>query len=201
MYLADIIGTNSAKTGKVCWYILYFNTGQRGGRVKEENAHRNPWKGRVCVLIGWKRFSMTQQLRAWRRSSELSRDWGYLLLIHEIINQVGAFFFFFFKKATVSLTNWNRGDKLLCTFGKDSVKAFSCTYVHNEEVQPTPGISEILDKAVGHPFQQHLQDEDVGEHSVGVFQNDTDGLPLLDIHVLKGLERRERWCSASHGQN
>lgn len=71
-----------------------------------------------------------------------------------------------------------------------SAKAFRCTYVHNEEVQPTPGIREILHKAIGHPFQQHLQDEDVCENPVGILQDDTDGLPLLDIHILKGLKER-----------
>lgn len=65
----------------------------------------------------------------------------------------------------------------------------SWTYIHNEEVQPTPGVGEILDETVGDPFQQHLQDKDVGENPVGVLQNDPDGLSLLDVHILKGLWR------------
>lgn len=64
----------------------------------------------------------------------------------------------------------------------------ACTYIHNEEVQPTPGISEVLDEAVGHPLQQHLQDEDVGENPISVLQNDFHRLPLFNVHVLKGLE-------------
>lgn len=67
-------------------------------------------------------------------------------------------------------------------------KVFKCTYIHNEEVQPTPGISEVLDKAVGHPFQQHLQDEDIGENSISILQDDADCLPLLNVHILKGLK-------------
>ena len=63
-----------------------------------------------------------------------------------------------------------------------------CTYIDNEEVQPTPGVSEVLDKAVGHPFEQHLQNEDVGENTISVLQNDFDRLPLLDVHILEGLE-------------
>lgn len=62
------------------------------------------------------------------------------------------------------------------------------TYIHNEEVQPTPGISEVLDEAIGHPFQQHLQDENIGENPISILQNDFDCLPLLDVHILKGLK-------------
>lgn len=62
-----------------------------------------------------------------------------------------------------------------------------CTYIHNEEVQPTPGVGEVLDEAVGHPLQQHFQDEDVGENSVCILENDAHGFPLLDVHILKGL--------------
>ena len=65
------------------------------------------------------------------------------------------------------------------------------TYINNKKVQPAPGVGEVLDKPVGHPLQQHLQDEDVGEHPVRVLQNDPDGLPLLDVHVLEGLGRGE----------
>lgn len=63
----------------------------------------------------------------------------------------------------------------------------SWTYIHNEEVQPTPGIGKVLDKTIGDPFQQHLQDEDVGENPVGILQNDPNGLPLFDVHILKRL--------------
>lgn len=71
------------------------------------------------------------------------------------------------------------------------------TYIHNEEVQPTPGVGEILDETISNPFQQHLQDEDVGEDPVGILQNDTDRLPLLDVHVLEGLWRSSKPKSAS----
>lgn len=78
------------------------------------------------------------------------------------------------------------------------------TYVHNEEVQPTPGVGEILDETISHPFQQHLQDEDVGENPIGVLQYDTNGLPLLNVHVLKGLWRTRKRRSVTvtvHGED
>ena len=64
------------------------------------------------------------------------------------------------------------------------------TYVHNEEIEPAPGIGEVLLEAIGHPLEQHLQHEDVGEHLVGILQQDLDGLPLLQVDVLEGLQTR-----------
>lgn len=65
-----------------------------------------------------------------------------------------------------------------------------CTYVHNEEVQPTPSVGEVFDETIRDPFQQHLQDEDVRENPVRVLQNDPDGFPLLNVHILKGLWKK-----------
>lgn len=66
------------------------------------------------------------------------------------------------------------------------------TYSHDEEVQPAPGIGEELDKPVGCPLEQHLQDKDVGEDLVSVFQDSANGLPLFNIDVLKGLKERQQ---------
>lgn len=66
------------------------------------------------------------------------------------------------------------------------------TYIHNEEVQPAPGVGEILDEPISNPLQQHLQDEDVSENPVCVLQNDPNGLPLLNVHILKGLQRHRK---------
>lgn len=74
---------------------------------------------------------------------------------------------------------------------------YKCTYINNEEVQPAPGICKVLDKAISHPFQQHLQDEDVGENTISILQDDTDCLPLFYVHVLKGLKSRRE---TSHRQ-
>lgn len=65
------------------------------------------------------------------------------------------------------------------------------TYVNDEEVEPAPGVGEILDEAVGHPLQQHLQDENVGEDLVRIFQDRLDGSPLLDVDVLESLSSKE----------
>lgn len=70
------------------------------------------------------------------------------------------------------------------------------TYIHNEEVQPTPGIGKILDKTISDPFQQHLQDEDISENPVSILQNYTNGLPLLDVHILEGLWKTSNQESA-----
>lgn len=65
------------------------------------------------------------------------------------------------------------------------------TYVYNEEVEPAPGIGEVLDKAICHPFQQHFQNEDIGEDLVCVFQHCFDGPSLFDVNILKSLRRTE----------
>lgn len=65
------------------------------------------------------------------------------------------------------------------------------TYIYDEEVEPTPGIGEILDKAVCDPLQQHLQDENIGEDLVCILQHRFDGPPLLDVNVLKCLSRED----------
>lgn len=65
------------------------------------------------------------------------------------------------------------------------------TYIHNEEVKPTPGVGEVFDKAVCDPFQEHLQDENIGEDLVCILQHYFDGLSLLDVNVLKRLSRTE----------
>lgn len=73
---------------------------------------------------------------------------------------------------------------------RDSAKS-ECTYVYDEEVEPAPGIGEVLDEAVCHPLQQHFQNENVGEDLVGILQDCLDGSALLDINVLKCLHRME----------
>lgn len=66
------------------------------------------------------------------------------------------------------------------------------TYSHDEEVQPTPGIGEELDEAIGCPLEQHLQDEDIGEDFVSVFQDGADSLSLLNVDVFEGLKERQQ---------
>lgn len=61
------------------------------------------------------------------------------------------------------------------------------THIHDEEVEPAPGVGEVHLEAIGHPLEQHLHDEDVGEDLVCVFQDGPDDSPLLDVDVLEGL--------------
>lgn len=63
------------------------------------------------------------------------------------------------------------------------------TYVDDEEVEPAPSVSEVLDKAVRHPLQEHFQDENVGEDLVCVLQHRFDGPTLLNVNILKRLCR------------
>ena len=61
------------------------------------------------------------------------------------------------------------------------------THIHDEEVEPAPGAGKVHLEAIGHPLEQHLHDEDVGEDPIGVFQDGPDDSPLLDVDVLEGL--------------
>lgn len=67
-----------------------------------------------------------------------------------------------------------------------SVKS-DVTYVNDEEVEPTPGVGEVLDEAVRHPLEQHLQDENVSEDLVCIFQDRLDVSPTLNVNVLESL--------------
>lgn len=75
------------------------------------------------------------------------------------------------------------------------------TYVYDEEVEPAPGVGEVLDKAVCHPLQQHLQDEDVSEDLVCVLQHCFDGPPLLNVNVLKRLHTQGINTKTAGGNN
>lgn len=61
------------------------------------------------------------------------------------------------------------------------------TYIHNNKVQPAPGIGEVFDKSICNPFQQHLKNEDVRENFIRIVQDDLYSFPRVQINVLKGL--------------
>lgn len=61
------------------------------------------------------------------------------------------------------------------------------THVDDEKVEPAPGIGEVNLEAVGHPFEKHLNDEDVGKDLVCILQDGADHAPPLDVDVLEGL--------------
>lgn len=61
------------------------------------------------------------------------------------------------------------------------------THVHDEKVQPAPGIGEVGLEAIGDPFQEHLDDKDEGENFVSKLQDDFHGSSPFDVYVFKGL--------------
>ncbi len=61
------------------------------------------------------------------------------------------------------------------------------TYINNQEVKPTPGVGEVFDEAISNPLQKHLQNKDVCEDFIGIFQHCLYRLALLDVNVLKSL--------------
>ena len=61
------------------------------------------------------------------------------------------------------------------------------TYDNDDEVEPAPGVSEVLLEAVRHHLDDHLKDEDDGESTVGVVQTDLEPLSLTDVNVLHRL--------------
>ena len=77
-----------------------------------------------------------------------------------------------------------------------STSAHWVTHVHDQEVQPAPGIGEVTLKAVGHPFEQHLKHKDEREHPVGVLQQGLYCGLLVKVNIFKDLEGRkqvDRW--------
>lgn len=67
------------------------------------------------------------------------------------------------------------------------------THIHNEEVQPAPGVGEISFEAISYPLEQHLKHKDEGEHSVGVLQQSLHSGLLFQIVILKGLQGRKKY--------
>ena len=63
------------------------------------------------------------------------------------------------------------------------------TYIHDEEVQPAPGVGEVGLEAVCHPLEDHLYDEDIRKDLVGVLQDYLDGPTSLYVDVFKRLRQ------------
>lgn len=61
------------------------------------------------------------------------------------------------------------------------------TYRHDNEVQPAPGVGEVLLKAVRRLLDQHLNDEDDCERTVDLFHHYLQYLSLLQIFVFNRL--------------
>lgn len=64
----------------------------------------------------------------------------------------------------------------------------SWTYINNNKIQPAPEIGEVFGKTIRDPFQQHLENEDVGENFISKFQYGLYGFPRFKVNVLKSLK-------------
>lgn len=65
------------------------------------------------------------------------------------------------------------------------------TYVYNQKVEPAPVVGEIFLEAVRNPLQKHLQDKDVGEDFVSIFQNHLYDFSPLYVNIFKRLQRKK----------
>lgn len=70
------------------------------------------------------------------------------------------------------------------------------TYINNEEVQPAPSVREVGLEAISNPFQEHLNDKNVGEDLISIFENDFNHSSLLNVNILKRLIREEKNMSS-----
>jgi len=63
----------------------------------------------------------------------------------------------------------------------------SLSYRHDDEVQPAPGVREVLLEAVRRLFDQHFNDEDHRERTINLLHHRLQRLPLLQILVFDSL--------------
>lgn len=66
------------------------------------------------------------------------------------------------------------------------------TYINNEEVQPAPSVGEVGLETIRNPFQKHLNDKNIGEDLICIFQNDFNHSSLLNVNILKCLNTEEK---------
>ena len=66
------------------------------------------------------------------------------------------------------------------------------THHHDDEVQPAPGVGEVLDEAQGEPLDHHLHGEDDSEDPVHVVEDVLEDRPLSQVDVLRSLKETER---------
>ena len=63
---------------------------------------------------------------------------------------------------------------------------FFFTHHYNEEIEPAPGVGEVLGKSQGHELNQHLNEEDDGEYSVHVEKDVDEHGFVAEVDVLQG---------------
>lgn len=62
------------------------------------------------------------------------------------------------------------------------------SYGNNDEVEPTPGVSEVLLKTIGSPLHDHLKYENNSERFVHDLQYRLQNLSLFNIDVFYSLK-------------
>ena len=62
------------------------------------------------------------------------------------------------------------------------------THHHDDEVQPAPGVGEVLDEAQSQPLDDHLHGEDHSKDSVHVVEDVLQDRPLRQVNVLSSLK-------------
>lgn len=60
-------------------------------------------------------------------------------------------------------------------------------YYCDDEVKPTPSVSEVSPETESDPLQEHLQHEQVNERLVCVAQRRLKIRPIVEVDVLKHL--------------
>lgn len=74
------------------------------------------------------------------------------------------------------------------------------THHYNEEVEPAPGVGEVLGKTKRHPFDQHLDKEYDGENPVHVVEYVLEGGSPLQVDVLQGQGQRRQQDHGDDGR-
>ena len=63
------------------------------------------------------------------------------------------------------------------------------TYHHDDKVQPTPGVGEVLDEAEGEPLNHHLHGEYHSEDPVHIVEDVLQHRPLSQVNILGRLKK------------
>ena len=74
------------------------------------------------------------------------------------------------------------------------------THCDDDEVEPAPGVGEVLAEAVGADLDEHLEHEDDGEHFVQHVERRLEprSLGQLNVHVLRRLKSTSHTHARAH---
>ncbi len=80
----------------------------------------------------------------------------------------------------------------MARIGKESNRHESSTHSDDDEVEPAPGVGEVLFKPVGGPLDEHLEDEDDSEDLVEHLERHLERRAERQVHVLDRLSEKRR---------